>query len=84
MEEIIRLTNDDYQATITGVDGVVVLWWTDYVANEWTETYDSLPIALTRLALLAECKDRDWDAGFGYAPSGHEKIAKAFLEKNLA
>ncbi len=83
-DEIIRLTNNDYQATITDEDGVFVLWWTDYVANEWSENYTSLATALIRLALLAECKDRDWDAGFNYVPADHEKIAGAFIAGNVA
>lgn len=31
------------------------VYWNDYVANEWTEYFPTLAIALARVAVLAEC-----------------------------
>jgi hypothetical protein len=36
-----------------------VLWWTDYVANSWEEMFDSLPVAIARLASLVKCGESD-------------------------
>lgn len=37
------------------------LRWTDFVANDWCEVYDSLSEALSRLALLSACQESDWE-----------------------
>jgi hypothetical protein len=50
---VIKIDDLEYAATITkGADGQWRLWWTDHVANEWTETYTDLAVALARLATL--------------------------------
>lgn len=47
------------------------LWWTDFVANDWTEHYDTLAPALARLALLAHSAAGDWhDCWFENDPDG--------------
>ena len=51
----LRRLNDD-----TGY----VLEWTDFVANDWSETFPNMSTALARLALLAFCCETDWDAMF--------------------
>jgi hypothetical protein len=51
----LRRLNDD-----TGY----VLEWTDFVANDWSETFPNMSTALARLALLAYCCETDWDATF--------------------
>jgi hypothetical protein len=38
--------------------------WTDFVANDWCEVYDSLSEALGRLALLSACQEDGWEIGF--------------------
>lgn len=38
---------------------VYVLSWTDYVINEWHETYTTLPQALARVAVLCACLESD-------------------------
>ena len=35
------------------------VYWNDYVANEWTEYFPTLAIALARVAVLAEAIERD-------------------------
>ncbi len=42
-----------------------VLSWTDYVANEWTEEYPDLSLALLRLAVLQRCAESGFDRMFG-------------------
>lgn len=46
------------------VDNKYVLTWTDFVANDWTEEYVDLSVALLRLACLARCEEDDWSPGF--------------------
>ena len=41
------------------------LTWTDYVVNTWTEHYDSLAMALARVAVLAHCIQNE-DSMLGY------------------
>jgi hypothetical protein len=41
-----------------------VLTWTDFVINDWTETYDNLSTALARMAVLARCAEHNWEIGF--------------------
>jgi hypothetical protein len=43
-----------------------VLWCTDYVANSWEEMFDSLPVAIARLASLVKCNESG--DGFKYEP----------------
>lgn len=57
--------------------------WTDYVANEWTEEYDKMSAALTRLAMLAACQEAGWDLGFSTTPEQHEQATEDFMDENL-
>lgn len=36
----------------------------DYVANEWTETYPTLSLALLRVAVLVKCGEHDFEKLF--------------------
>lgn len=63
--------------------GGAVLSWTDGL-NEWREECSSLPVALCRLAGLAECATTDWWAGFTGAIGVFEAQAKAFLSTVVA
>lgn len=38
--------------------------WTDFVANDWCEVYETLSEALGRVALLSACQESNWDIGF--------------------
>lgn len=59
-----------------------VLWWTDRAANEWTETYSDLGIALTRLAVLHQCVSTN--EGFAHTePADFAAAAAAFLESAI-
>lgn len=40
------------------------LQWTDFVATDWCEVYESLSQALARLSLLSACQESGWDVGF--------------------
>ena len=49
----IQIQRSTHAATLTEHgDGTTELYVTDYVANDWTETYDSLAEALVRVAVL--------------------------------
>jgi hypothetical protein len=60
-----------------------VLWWTDHVAGEWTETHSDLGIALARLAVLHHCVAHD--TGFA-DPEPHDfsSSAATFLETSIS
>ena len=52
-----------------------VLWCTDYVANSWEEMFDSLPVAIARLASLVKCNESG--DGFKYEPQEFsEKVSE--------
>jgi len=57
------------------------LWWTDSVANDWTETYGDLPTVLCRLAVLAACADNDFELFFANEPVNFAFNAEQFLAK---
>ena len=41
--------------------------WEDYVANAWEESFPSLSLALSWVAVLVECGEAyDWDRGFKF------------------
>ena len=69
---------------IIEIDNVFELTWGDMVANEWTETYDSLAAALSRVALLAECADANWAPGFAHEPEAHVDAWTRFASESLS
>lgn len=78
--QTINIDRKDYVATIKFVDEKYRLWWTDGVVNEWTEHYDSLALALLRVAVLDRCVESD--LSFGQAtPDEFADVAKEFLLK---
>lgn len=65
---------------IEASDKGYTLWWTDFVANEWFETYDNLSTLLLRLAVLVHCGETGWNEGFvENDPRGVEIIASRFF-----
>ena len=44
------LTMPDLDAKVIATENTFVLWWTDCVINEWTETHPDLGTALARRA----------------------------------
>lgn len=60
-------------------DNKYSLWWTDFVANDYTETYDSLPIALAVLAVLLACGDSDWERFFKHDTQDFSVLAQDFI-----
>jgi len=61
-----------------------VLWWSDGVANDWTEFYPSLSLALARLATLAAAAESDWQAGFTSGPADFAREAKKLFNATLS
>jgi hypothetical protein len=60
-------------------DGKYSLWWTDFVANEYTETYDSLSVAMAGLAVLLACAESDWDRFFKHTNEDFSVLAQDFI-----
>jgi hypothetical protein len=49
---IMSYAGQNLRAEITDEEDGYALSWTDYVANDWTEVYLDLPVAVARLAVL--------------------------------
>lgn len=64
-------------------DRGATLYWTDYVANDWTEWYEDVSTALARLACLARCQETNWDAFFIGEPGDFVKHAEAMFLTSL-
>ena len=77
MNAVATLTLPDLHATVAPDGDTFVLWWTDYVANEWTETHPDLGTALARLAVLHHCVSHG--EGFDVEPVDFVPVATAFL-----
>lgn len=59
-------------------DGYSV-WWSDCVANDWTEYYPTLSSALIRVAALIYCCEHDCTVGFA-SPGEFAEAAQRFFE----
>ena len=57
-EPLVSYRGDWVGAEIVETEGFE-LRWTDYVANDWSETYPSLALAVIRLGLLIAAVDQD-------------------------
>lgn len=79
MVNIILQTND-YEAFVTGVseNEGFTLHWHDYVVNEWSEWYATLPQALLRLATLEHSSATH--AGLAHTDDNFPILADAFLK----
>jgi beta-mannanase len=61
----------------------VELWWTDYVANDWSEIFDTLAEAFTRCALLLECMYSGWELGFAHSSREHIDHHRKFVNEGI-
>jgi len=59
------------------------LEWTDYVVNDWCEVFDTLSVALARLAVLAKCEEQNWDVFMMDAPQFVERWS-TFVERMVS
>ncbi len=81
-DAVITYSDDQYEAKIIRNQNAYVLWWGDYVANEWTEVYAHLSTAIARLANLQHCRESDFEEGFVMTPLTFENsIDELFSEK---
>ena len=81
MNAVATLTLPDLHATVAADGDTFVLWWTDYVANAWTETHPDLGTALARLAVLHHCVTHG--EGFDVEPGDFVPVATAFLDASI-
>lgn len=56
---LVHYHSDKIEADVFATDGGFELRWSDYVANEWSETYNDLPVAVARLAVLIDAVESD-------------------------
>jgi hypothetical protein len=61
-------------------DGYLVEWH-DFVANDWIERFDSLAVALARVAALVHCGSSDWAQGFATDAKAFAVVAEQFLDE---
>jgi hypothetical protein len=54
------------------------LYWSDGVANEWSENFDMLSDALARLAALVHCGENEWELGLNKVDD-HVRESRKFL-----
>lgn len=64
--------------------GQYMLEWTDSLFGwgcngEYEEIYDSLDVAIARVAALARCASTEWRYGFSHAPALFHSHAVAFI-----
>ena len=74
------LNTNEYRATITGSDEATgfTLHWHDYIVNEWSEWYATLPQALLRLATLEHSVTTQ--TGLAHNDDNFPLLADAFLK----
>ena len=87
MEDVVRvkLTTDQFTASIVEIvaslEDLKGFWlmWGDGVANQWVEHFDTIALALARLAVL----EHSVESGKGFADSAKEFAVKAndFFER---
>lgn len=78
--EFLYLNLDDVAIRVAEQpDGTATIWWTDYVANDWAETYKDVATAMLRLAVLLACRQTDWAAGFASQQDEFAAAAHSFL-----
>ncbi len=80
---IISYRDADIECEIIEVMGEFILFWNDGVANEWSETYELLSIAVSRLASLIACGEANWEVGFVTTPVSHVEVAQRFIDESL-
>lgn len=84
-EIVLTYQNDTVGTVIVAIGSRFDLRWTDYVANDWTEPFESLSAAVARLATLIYCLESDPERMFSTAnPDQFAVTAAEFLHANTA
>lgn len=65
--EVLTFSRNDFGGKIVEDDQGAVLYWTDYVANDWHEEFPSTAIAVARFGLLLDGANRE--AFFKHEPA---------------
>jgi hypothetical protein len=78
----ISLAINDVFAQVNVAPGGYELTWTDGIQTE-SEHFETLGMALGRLALLADCADSDWHSSFTKNSLGHELAWEVFSASEL-
>ena len=55
------------------------LHWTDYVANDWAETYDDVATAVLRMGLIAACENGGTFTDEAYEPADFADQARLIV-----
>ena len=74
--EIIDITLLDIYVKVGGFGDGYSLWWSDGVANDWTEFHPSLSQVMARVATLLYCGEHEWNKYFSdFAADAHQEFA---------
>jgi alpha-ketoglutarate-dependent taurine dioxygenase len=82
-DPVVEFRHPDTGGTIRFVGDGFVLNWTDYVANDWEETFPTLSTAVARLAVLMRCGETDWEVGFEQDAPIFFRSATTFLDREV-
>jgi hypothetical protein len=55
----------------------------DYVANEWIETFETLSLALLRVAVVIKCGESNWEGGSLNDPAEFAVTGELFLNSEV-
>lgn len=66
-----------------GADDSGFIRWTDYVANEWCEHYQTVACCFARLAMLYICAESNWVKGFATKPQEFAETLDIFIRSQV-
>lgn len=75
---LLAYRDDRFSAEVVDLDDQVELRWTDYVANEWRESYPALSVAVARFAALLHCAEHGWNREFSEPPEQFTRSVATF------
>lgn len=83
---VLNTATDTIGVTVLRFGDRYMITWTDFVANDWDETYDGLAAALLRAAVLLHGSDAG-DGNFGFTthgPADFAAVAGTFLSGQVS
>lgn len=58
-QQLIIYPNPEFEARVVEIGEKFHLYWHDYIANYWVESFDKVSQAIARIAVLDECSRND-------------------------
>lgn len=79
----VRVANDDYEAEVVATGGKYVVRWNDLVANEWSETFDTLSAALLGFGVVVQAIDEGEGADSSLVPDLQRMVRSSYRRASL-